>query len=157
MRFTLIKDIKQDSSMRPILTGLLLFILLFLLVDIFVKSKSLGFTVQTLYITLLGDKDQFIDPLTLSSFLELLHADIFFMMMLLLTLSAIFARVSSKGRSRLIIINISMVSALLSVLFLVAIYFYHLPLALLFILSFFLWHLLAFHMTLYTLKRLYFD
>ena len=42
MRFTLIKNLNKDKTMKPILVGLLSFTLLYLLIDIFVKKKSVN-------------------------------------------------------------------------------------------------------------------
>ena len=105
MRFTLIKDIKRDNSMKPILNGLLLFTLLYLVSDIFVTYHSFGLFAEQLRTTLFGNEEEFIDPMSQALFLEYIHTQIFFMMMLLLTLSAVFARLCSKKRYMLLFIN----------------------------------------------------
>ena len=157
MRFTLIKDLKQDSMMRPILTGLLLFTLLYLVSDIFVKSSSFGIYEETIKTTLYGNEDEFLDPLTTSSFLEFWHMEIFFIMMILLTLSAIFIRLSGAKGFNIIIINTVMISALISLVALILSFFVNATFVQLYVLSFFLWHVCAVYMSLYSLIKLYYD
>ena len=157
MRFTLIKDLKQDSMMRPILSGLLLFTLLYLVSDIFVKNFSFGIFEESIKTTLFGNEDEFLDPLTTSSFLEFWHMEIFFTMMILLTLSAVFIRLSGAKGFNIIIVNAVMVSALISLVTLVLSFFVNAAFIQLYVLSFFMWHICAIYMSLYSLWRLYND
>lgn len=146
MRFTLIKDLKQDKSMRPIVSGLLIFTLLYLAVDILVKSNSFGLFNSTIKLTLFGDEEQFIEPLSQASFLEFIHTEIFFIMMILLTLSAVYARVSHKKSFSLWIINAVLLNSLVSLIAL-AFSYYSSPLLInLYVVTFFFWHILAFYM-----------
>ena len=157
MRFTLIKDIRQDNSMKPILNGLLIFTLIYLLADIFVTYSSLGLFEEAIKTTLFGDEEEFLDPMSKSIFLEYIHAQIFFMMMLLLTLSAVYARVSNKKTHSILLINIVMISGLLTLISLGVSYFIKAQLIQLYIASFFTWHTTAFYMSSYSLWALNFE
>ena len=157
MRFTLIKDLKQDSMMKPILGILLLFTLLYLLSDIFVKSYSFGVFENTIKTTLFGNEDEFLDPLSTSAFLEFWHMEIFFIMMILLTLSAVYIRLSGAQRFNIFIVNAVMISALLSLISLALSFFLYPELVQLYVLSFFTWHICAIYMSLYSLVKLYYD
>jgi hypothetical protein len=97
--------------MSLILKGFLVFILLFLVSDIIVMNSSFGISPQSLSTTLFGNEEEFIDPINESSFLEFWHTQIFFIMMILLTLNAIFTRVAK--RSRIILTNLLMISSIL--------------------------------------------
>lgn len=157
MRFTLIKDITQDKAMRPILNGLLLFTLAYLTLDFIVTNTSLGLTNNSIRVTLLGSEEDFIDPMSKALFLEYIHMQIFFIMMLLLTLSAVFARISNKKLFSLLLINTTMSTALLTLLLLI-LSFYTMPsLIPLYLISFYLWHIGAIIMTLYSLWGLNFE
>ena len=156
MRFTLIKDLKQDKSMNPIMSGLLVFTLLYLLTDIFVKQNVFGLSRIAIKLTLYGDEEQFIEPLNQASFLEFIHTEIFFMMMLLLTLSAVFARLSAKKTYSLWIINSTLLSAIVSLITLSLSYFLSALYIDLYVFTYFLWHLLAFYMATYSLWNLNF-
>lgn len=152
MKFTLIKNLSQDKTMKPILTALLGFTSLYLVIDIFVKEALLGLNVFDVTQTLFGNEDEFIDPMTTASILELIHTEIFFMMMILLTLSAIFARVCK--RYRLLVINITSGAAIASIFFLALSFFLSPSFVLLYLISFFLWHLGAIYISLISIWKL---
>ncbi len=157
MRFTLIKDLKQDSTMRPIISGLLIFTLLYLVFDIFVKHFNFGIFPDAIRLTLFGNEDEFLDPMTQSSFLELWHVEIFFIMMILLTLSAVFIRVSNASKKQILITNITMISSIISLVSLLASYFISDSFVEIYVFSFFIWHILASYMAIYSLKKLNYD
>ncbi len=143
--------------MRPILSGLLFFTLLYLMGDVFVKHSNFGIFSGAINLTLFGDEDQFIDPLTHSSFLEFWHMEIFFIMMILLTLSAIFIRLSDKSKKQILITNITMLSSIISLLALLASFYLWAYFIELYVLCFFIWHTLASYMALFSLWKLHYD
>ena len=100
--------------MRPILTGLLIFIFFYLISNMMVKHFNFGVLPSTVLLTLFGDEEQYIDPLSTASFLEFWHMEIFFIMMLLLTLSAVFIRIAKNSNLKIILINTLMLSSLVS-------------------------------------------
>ena len=153
MRFTLINNIKQDSAMRLILTGFLVFILIYLISDITVKYSSFGLFSDKINITLFGSEEEYIDPITKASFLEFWHTEIFFIMMILLTLSAVFIRLAKK--SRILVTNTVMISAIISLIALALSYFISPFFVAVYIAAYFLWHITALYMILYSLWKLY--
>jgi len=156
LRFTLIKDLKQDITMKPLLNGLLIFMLMYLIADIFVIDATLGLLVEDIKMTLFGNIDEYIDPIDKSVFLEYIHGEIFFMMMILLTLSTVYARLCSIKNYSIIIINILMLSALLALISLAISYFYAPSFLSVYVLSYFIWHITAFIMALHSLWNLNF-
>jgi len=157
MRFTLIKDIKQDKMMKPILSGLLIFILLYLISDIFVKSANFGISIDTLNTTLFGNEDEYIDPITTAVLLEFWHSEIFFSMMILLTLSTIFIRVVNSYKVRLFFLNTLMLAAILSLISLPLAYFLNAFFVHIYLYSFFIWHIAAIYIALHSTFKLYND
>lgn len=155
MRFTLIKNLKEDSSMRPIITGLLVFSFAFVISDIFVKQSLLGLSVESVGYTLFGNEEEFLDPLTPSTFLEMWHTDIFFMMMILLTLSGVYARLSKAKKTKLIVINGVMLSGLATLISFVTAFYISSTFLYIFVVAFFMWHLIALYMIVVSLWRLY--
>lgn len=156
MRFTLIKDLKEDKAMKPLLNGLLLFMLVYFIADFFVINDTLGLLSEDIKMTLFGNMDEFIDPMDKSVFLEFIHGQIFFIMMILLTLSTVYARLCSVKRYSIIVINILMLSALLTLISLSIAYFYIPSLINIYVLSYFIWHITAFIMALHSLWNLNF-
>jgi len=141
--------------MRPLLGGLLLFMLLFLSADVLLKSDHIGLTPSTLSQTLFGNEEEYIEPATEQFLLELIHSDIFFMMMTLLTLSTVYARLCQNRTIRIININATMITALLSILFLPLAYYVSKGFVLPYILSFYSWHILALFMAAASLYYLF--
>jgi len=156
LRFTLIKNVKKDKAMRPILNTLLFFILLYIPFDIYVKSHTMGISTETIMITLFGNADEFIDPMNKSVFLEFIHMQIFFLMMILLTLSAIFIRLLSQKKNTVLVINLLMGFALITPITLFLSYFYTHDFINIYLFSFFTWHLIALYMTLHSIWELNF-
>ena len=143
MKFTLINNLQKDSVMSLILKGFLIFILLYLISDILVMNSSFGLSAQSVNTTLFGNEKEYIDPISEASFLEFWHTQI---------LSAIFIRVSKK--SRVILTNILMISAITSLISL-AIGFYMSKLFIsIYILTYFTWHIVAIYMVLYSFWKL---
>lgn len=152
MRFTLINNLQKDSTMSLILKGLLVFMLLFLLSDILVMKSSFGISAQTINTTLFGDEEAYIDPISESSFLEFWHTQIFFIMMTLLTLSAIFIRVAK--RSRTLFTNIVMTSAIISLVSLPLGFYMSKFFIDIYIWTYFIWHTIALYMIFYSFWKL---
>lgn len=157
MRFTLVKSLHDDRLMRPLLTGLLLFASLFLIADIFLKRDHIGLNLVTLCATLYGDEETFTEPVSEHFMLELLHSDIFFMMMTLLTLSAVYARLCPIKRIAIVVINAAMLAAIADVVLLALAYYrgeaYLLP----WLSAFWVWHIAALFMALASLLYLNVD
>lgn len=157
MRFTLIKDLRKDPSMRPILAGLLSFTLIYIISDMLVKYFNFGLLPEAISVTLFGDEEQYIDPLTKASFLELWHMEIFFIMMILFTLSAVFVRLAKHEIFKLLVLNILMISALLSLVSLLFAFFISKSFVLIYSGLFFTWHIIGIYMIIYSFWKLYSD
>lgn len=157
MRFTLIKDLKKDKSMNPILKGLLVFIVLYLIVDVFLKEHTMGLIPKDILHTLFGNMDEYVDPMSEALFLEFIHMEIFFEMMMLLTLNAVFTRLMYLKPLSLFVSNITLITAILSLITIALTYFYAQVFVFVYVISFFIWHIGAFYMALSSLWRLQFD
>ncbi|MDB2562441.1 hypothetical protein N9X61_02435 [Sulfurimonas sp.] len=157
MKFTLIKNLNQDKSMRPILTGLLIFTLLYILSDVLVKYMNFGIFPDAITLTLFGNEEEYLDPLSKASFLEFWHVEIFFIMMILFTLSAVFIRLSKHNSFRHISLNTLMLSAIFSLVALLFAYFISKTFVIIYSVLFFTWHITAVYMILYSLWKLYRD
>jgi len=138
--------------MSLILKGFLLFILLYLIADVLVMNSSFGITVDTITTTLFGNEEEYIDPINEASFLEFWHTQIFFVMMILLTLNAIFIRVAN--RSRVINTNILMISAITSLISLVLAFYVSNFFINVYMWSYFIWHTMAIYMIIYSFWKL---
>ncbi len=140
--------------MKSLLNGLLIFILLYLPLDLFVKSHTIGITTGAIQTTLFGNADEFLDPMNKSVFLEFVHMQIFFLMMLVLTLSAVYIRLLHHKTNTILSMNLFVFFALLTPITLAATYFYSDQFTTIYLASFFTWHAIALLMTLRSLWEL---
>ena len=152
MKFTLINNIQDDKAMSLILKGFLVFILLYLISDMLVMNSNFGISIESVNTTLFGDEDEYIDPLNEAAFLEFWHTQIFFIMMILLTLNTIFIRVAKRSRNTLT--NLLMISALTSLIFLPLAFYTSASFVALYIITFFIWHIVAIYMIFYSFWKL---
>jgi hypothetical protein len=156
MKFTLIKDLKQDAMMKPILSGLLLFILLYLVSDFFVKESSFGLMSSSVKATLFGNEEEYVEAISRASFLEFWHIEIFFIMMTVFTLSTVYIRLSKASLVAIYLVNFMMLSAISSLISLPLSYFYSSLFTNVYVTTFFLWHILALFSVVYSLKELHY-
>ncbi|MEA2110794.1 MAG: hypothetical protein U9P71_01970 [Campylobacterota bacterium] len=155
MKFTLVKDLAKDTLMRPLLTGVIFFLLLFLVSDLFQKESQIGLHVNSVNTTLYGNEEEFLDPISLEALLEIIHADIFFMMMTLLVLCAIYGRLASKSKKTYWIIHSVNISAFASVVLLLIAFKSSAIITPFWLLAVCFWHVLALMMSLESLYRLF--
>jgi hypothetical protein len=108
--------------------------------DVLLHHHQIGLTLTTATDTILGNEEEFLDPILFDSILERVHADILSAMITLMILTTILVRLRPKSKQRLV--HLSFITAILSqVALLLA------PSAPLFIsiwiVLFLLWHLLS--------------
>ena len=138
--------------MRPILVGLLLFTLLFLLLDLLNSHYHSGITFSAFSTYILGNEEEYIDPISFATLLELLHVKIFLVMMTLLILSAIYARLAPSKKAKYAIHSV-MLSAFFSLVGMIASPYVTWAIYLHVILLW-LWHIIALAITIESLYRL---
>ncbi len=155
MRFTLVKDLRTDVLMRPIIGGLLLFTLLFLIFDVWHTSEKIGMIPTKVATFLYGNEEEFVEPVTQTSLLEIIHMDTFFAMMTLLTLSAVYARLSNSNSRKMVMINLAMISAIIAIISLMSAFLVHHFFLYVWLGCFSIWHVVAFGMGIESLWKLY--
>lgn len=155
MKFTLVKELRDDALMRPLLAGLLLFMLAFLPSELLLEAERTGVTPETAAVTLYGDAENFMDPLPAETLLEQLHAKLFFTMFTLLTLGAVYIRLMGPGRFKTVPLHLTLLAALAEPPLLLLAYYrgeaYLLP----WLGAFWLWHAGAFVLALVSLGLLF--
>lgn len=154
MKFTLLKDLRTDPLMRPVLQGVLLFITLFIIADLLLKSHQIGLYGSQVALTLYGDEERYLDPISLSVLLELIHGDLFMSMLCLLTLSAVFIRLEPSQKRARAGVHLLFIAALLSPAALLGAHFGFALLVWAWVGLFWFWHLLALAMAASSAYRL---
>lgn len=141
MKFTLVKELRDDALMRPLLAGLLLFALAFLPSELLLEAERTGVTPETAALTLYGDEANFMDPLPAETLLEQLHAKLFFTMFTLLTLGAVYIRLIGTGRFKMAPLHLTLIAALAEPVLLLLAYCRGEAFLLPWLGAFWLWHL----------------
>jgi len=137
----------KEFDKNPLLKKLILFLvftlLLFLGLDVLLHHHQIGLTLATATDTILGNEEEFLDPILFDSLLERVHADILSAMIVLMLLATILIRLSSQSKQRLV--HLSFLTAIFTqVALLLA---PSIPLFIvLWITLFLLWHFIAFVM-----------
>lgn len=153
MRFVIIKDLKRDRSMRPMINYILAFTLLFLVFTPIVLYTSIGLDESKIHTTFFGNEEEFIDPITPQAFLEFVHTQIFLVMMSMLTLSAVFARVVQSLHVTAILCIVNSF-ALLQFVFLLFSYYLYESMIIVYLGSFYIWMAGALFMNISTFLEL---
>ncbi len=154
MKFLAGNALDATPMMRVLLLGLQLFSILFLCFDMLYKFETIGLSYAAVHTYLFGDEVLYIDAVLLSTLLELLHADTFFAMMILLALGSIYARLCPSKKRALYALHTVMIAALLAIVSLPAALYVGNIFIGVWSVSFVLWHLGAVLMALEIVWRL---
>lgn len=122
MRFLVTKE-RFSKSWRKLLMGLILFILLFSIIDTILHHYLIGLTPVSASVTLFGDEENFEEPILLSALLLQVHIDCFINMFVLLVLGALYIRLFEYKKRTATEIHLLFLGGLLSPLLLLAAYF----------------------------------
>ena len=114
MKFTVTKELRHNAPLRQLIMILLLGIGLFLVLDMFNHFVQLGFNISDIRATILGDEEAFVEPLPLSSLLQIIHMDLFFSVIVLFLLAIVYVRVGKNDSVKTIMIHTLFLSSILS-------------------------------------------
>ena len=147
--------VKTSPIKNPLLIKLILFLVLTLLLylglDILLHHHQIGLTLSTATDTILGNEEEFLDPILFDTILERVHADVLSAMLTLMLLTTILVRLNPQSKQRLV--HLSFISAILTQVALLLAPSLTLFISL-WIILFVFWHLLAFFMGLSIIGKL---
>ena len=155
MKFLATKELRDNQFLKYLLYGLLLFTILFLILDLVLHHLQIGLTFSKAVATVLGDEESFIEPILIESLLLTIHMNLFFSMLLLLILTSICIRVSEDKQLPRFIFHGLFVTALLAPIFLIIGYFTGKSAVMVWIVLFIIWHIVALILSLKTLYLVY--
>lgn len=156
MKFLVSKNIHENPNFTLLLAFYSLLLLFYFIGDLFYLSHFFGTSPSAVLSTLQGNEDEFIEPLSLLSFLEHFHISIFISILAIFTTMAIILRLTLSNAHKSFIIILSMGSVFFSALSLIISYFFIESFVYLFILTTLIWHLSGIYsvsLTLYELGR----
>ncbi len=155
MKFLTTKELNENRLLQYLIAGLLIFFVLFLISDVALHHLQIGLTFKEACSLILGNEEEFIEPILLETLLLTVHIDLFFSMLLLLCLSAISIRVFKRGNPTFWFLNALYISAMLAPLLLISSYFLGEMVVMAWIVVFALWHILALFLSLKTLYAVF--
>ncbi len=123
MKFLISKNLNSNVTFSLLLKFYTFMIFLYLAGDLFYLVHLFGLDPQSILVTLKGNEEEFIEPLSFISILEFIHVSLFLGILTLFTTMAIILRVNLSLRHAGLIIILSMMSLLISNLSLLALHF----------------------------------
>ncbi len=153
MKFLISKNLRNNPFLKSLILGLLVFIIIFLLLDITLYHVQIGLSFDKAIASILGDEEEFIEPILFDTLLIMIHSNLFFSMLLLLILSAIWVRLWEL-KSKLLL-HLLFILAIITPLFLLLGYFYGSFVVKIWVILFLLWHFLAIFMSVESIIGIY--
>ena len=141
MKFTVSKDLRKNKVMRNLLISFSTIMLLFLALDITNKTLRFGSTISDIKNSWLGNEDEFIEPLSTISALEMVHLDLFIAILLILLIGSIFMRIDTKLKTPFL--AITMLLSIVSFGSFIAALFVSKTFVIISVTSFLAWHISA--------------
>ena len=153
MKFLTTKELHTNTPLKHLVGILLGVLILFLITDILLHKYQIGLTLSQVKNNILGNEEEFIEPMLFDMLLERIHIDLLTSLITLMLLALIYIRVSLKPKAW--ILHISFMGAILTQLALLGSFWWgETPIAL-WIGLFILWHILAIWLGAVSLWRLY--
>jgi len=141
MKFTVSKDLRNNKVMRNLLIAFSTIMLLFLALDVTNKALRFGSTITDIKNSFLGNEDEFIEPLSAISALEMVHLDLFIAILLILLIGSIFMRIDTKLKTPFL--AITMLLSIISFASFLASVFFSEAFVIISVTSFLAWHISA--------------
>lgn len=152
MKFLITKELKDNSLLRLLVTLLVSFFMLFLALNIVLHHYQIGLNLDKAMESIIGDADNFIEPILFDILIERVHIDIFISMILLTLLVIIYIRVEKKPKN--IFIHIVFLSNIFSNISFILGYYYGEIFIILWIGLFLLWHIFSFYISFIIVREL---
>ena len=154
MQFTLIKNIRKNSSFRWMLVGLLSAEILFLPLHLLLNGLKIGWYPAQIIDTIVGNEEAFIDPLPFEELLLQAHTNLFYSVILLTLVLAIYIRTLASPAKVLPIMAILYASALFAQVALILVPWFGYVAAICWLISMWSWHLLSAWISILSLRYL---
>ncbi|GIT98357.1 hypothetical protein [Sulfurovum sp. TSL1] len=156
MKFLVTKDLAHSTLLRYLMGSVVFVILLYLGFDILLHAYVIGSDMQSVTVTLLGDIENFVEPILIDSLLLQVHIDLFMTLFSLLILASIYIRLYSDKVMTKWVVHLLFIMGMLAPAALLLAYFVSPSFIAMWLISFILWHVLAFIVAIIILKKLLF-
>jgi len=147
------KELNKNPLLKHLVILLVLTILLYLGIDILLHHQQIGLTLSTATNTILGNEEEFLDPILFDTLLERTHSNILSSLITLMLLASIHIRLTRCTQKRQPIVHLAFTTAILSHIVLLATQTYP-SLITIWIGLFLLWHFFALLLSLIIIWKL---
>ena len=154
MKFLVTKELWHNQLLKWLVVLLVVMLLLFLVSDVLLHHFQIGLEPSKAIETILGNEEEFTDPILFDALLERVHIDLFTSTITLMLLAVIYVRVTPQSSLKSLPIHLSFLTAILSHITLIGGFYAGEVLIQLWVLLFVVWHILALLLSFYILFRL---
>ncbi len=144
MKFLITKELTHNKFLAILILIFVLFLGIFLLSDLLLHHLQIGLSITQATETLLGNEEEFIEPILFDALLERVHIGIFTSMITLVLLSLVYIRACNVEKSK--VIHLAFIFAILAPFSLLLAYAYGELFIPLWIAFFVLWHMLGLYL-----------
>lgn len=113
MKFLTSKKLSDNAPLRLVMIWMLLGLLLASMMNILQKTIDYGTTPEQWCAAILGDEEQFIDPLGFKEILLSLHTELFGLILLFILISSMAVRLNLSNKTKMVLLGTSVVSLFL--------------------------------------------
>ena len=154
MKFLITKEIWDNQLLKWLVVLLTTLLSLFLLSDMLLHHYQIGLEFSKAIETIMGNEDEFVDPILFDALLERVHVDLFTSTITLMLLAVVYVRVAGKNDINALAIHLSFVTAILAPILLILGFYFGEFFIYAWIVLFIVWHVLALGLSFYIINKL---
>ena len=154
MKFLVTKELWHNQLLKWLVVLLVLMLLLFLVSDVLLHHFQIGLESSKAIETILGNEEEFTDPILFDALLERVHIDLFTSTITLMLLAVVYVRVAPQDKLKSLPIHLSFLTAIFSHMALMGGFYAGEIIIQLWIGLFLLWHIIAMFMSFYIIAKL---
>lgn len=113
MKFIASKKLSDNPILRSVIVWMLLLLILAMVLSLGAKEIEYGLTPQTWVSTVMGNPDEFIDPMLFSDLLLSIHTDLFGLIITFILIASLYVRTSRSMKSKIIVFSALLFALLL--------------------------------------------
>jgi len=156
MKFLVTKEPAGTKLITSLMAGVVFFIILYLGFDVVIHAYVIGADIQSVTLTLVGDSENFIEPVLIDTLLLQVHIDLFVTLFALMILASIFIRFHERASITRWMVHLVFLLGMVTPMLLIVAYLGWIWLVPVWISAFVAWHLLACFMGVMVLKKVVF-
>ena len=113
MKFIASKKLSDNSTLRLLIGWMLVLLILAMVLSLSAKGIEFGLTPQSWIATVMGNPDEFIDPILWSDLLLGIHTDLFGLIITFILIASLYVRTSRSTKSKIIVFSALLIALLL--------------------------------------------